>query len=125
MDPVSWTLQVLGALEHPRGYSLADLRRRSPLTRSVVLECAGHRRNEFRLTTDGLQWGTGAVSEGRWMGVSLADLLTEVAPTGGACEVVFEGADRGHHHTSAAEVPFARSIPLERAFAGDGFSRAR
>ena len=49
-----------------------------------------------------LQWGTGAVSEGRWMGVSLADLLTEVAPTGGACGVVFEGASDGKLYAVSA-----------------------
>ena len=88
-------------------------------TQTVVLECAGHRRNEYRPRTVGLQWGVGAVSEARWTGISVAEMLAEASPTDAACEVVFEGADRGQHRSSSKEVPFARSIPLERALAGD------
>jgi DMSO/TMAO reductase YedYZ molybdopterin-dependent catalytic subunit len=118
-EPEHWTVQVLGAVERPHSYSLADLRRRRVRTRSVVLECAGHRRNEFRPATGGVQWGAGAVSEARWTGVSLAELLADVEPIDEGSEVVFEGADRGQHRSSTNSVPFARSIPLVRALAGD------
>ena len=112
-------MQVLGAVERPHCYSLEELRWRSLRTQTVVLECAGHRRNEYRPRTVGLQWGVGAVSEARWTGISVAEMLAEASPTDAACEVVFEGADRGQHRSSSKEVPFARSIPLERALAGD------
>jgi DMSO/TMAO reductase YedYZ molybdopterin-dependent catalytic subunit len=118
-DSRNWTVQVLGAVARPHCYSLEELRRRSVRTQTVVLECAGHRRNEYRPRTVGVQWGAGAVSEARWTGVSVAEMLTEASPSDAACEVVFEGADRGQHRSSSKEVPFARSIPLERALAGD------
>ena len=119
LDLASWTLELGGAVAHPRRYSLPELRRRPLRTQTVVLECAGHRRSEFHPAVPGLQWGAGAVSEARWTGVALSELLREISPAGRACEVVFEGADRGSHRSSSSEVAFARSIPLERALVGD------
>ena len=119
LDSANWSVEVDGAVARGRCYSLVQLRQRSVRTQAVVLECAGHRRNEFRPSAPGLQWGVGAVSEARWTGAVLSDLLGEVWPTNRACEVVFEGADRGPHRSSDSEVVFARSIPLERALAGD------
>ena len=119
LDPASWRLEVNGAVERELSFSLPKLKRRPVRTQTVVLECAGHRRNEFHPATPGLQWGVGAVSEAHWTGVSLSALLQEVSPISGACEVVFEAADSGLHRSSTNEVTFARSIPLERALAGD------
>lgn len=112
-----WVLTLAGGVQHPRRFALDELLRRPARSQSVVLECAGHRRSEFQPSTSGLQWGTGAVSEARWTGVPLAELLADVSPRG--CEVVFKGADRGPHRSSTDEVSFARSIPLDRALEGD------
>ncbi len=112
-----WVLDVSDGTEHSRGYTLAELMRRPARTQTVVLECAGHRRRELQPNTSGLQWGTGAVSEARWTGVPLAELLADLSPRG--CEVMFEGADRGPHRSLSSEVPFARSIPLARALDED------
>ena len=106
-------------MERVCSWSLAQLRQLPVREQTVVLECAGHRRNEFRPSTGGLQWGVGALSEARWSGVALSDLLRKAMPTGRAREVVFEGADRGPHRGTSTDVPFCRSIPLERALAGD------
>jgi DMSO/TMAO reductase YedYZ molybdopterin-dependent catalytic subunit len=119
VETARWRLAVGGAVAQSHSYSLAGLRCRPTRTQTVVLECAGHRRGDFSPATPGLQWGVGAVSEARWTGIPLGDLLGEVSPTDDACEVVFEGADRGLHRSAAGEVPFARSLPLERALAGD------
>jgi DMSO/TMAO reductase YedYZ molybdopterin-dependent catalytic subunit len=118
-DPRTWSLELEGAVEHPRRFSLADLRKLPTRTEVVTLECAGHRRREFEPSTTGVQWGAGAVSEARWTGVALRDLLTDALPRHRACEVVFVGADRGPHRTSSQEVSFARSVPVERALTGD------
>jgi DMSO/TMAO reductase YedYZ molybdopterin-dependent catalytic subunit len=119
LDSANWRLEVDGAVARGCCYSLPELRQRPVRTQTVVLECAGHRRREFRPSAPGLQWGVGALSEARWGGVALSDLLREVSLTDRACEVLFEGADRGPHRSSGSEVVFARSIPLERALAGD------
>jgi DMSO/TMAO reductase YedYZ molybdopterin-dependent catalytic subunit len=119
LGPETWTLRIDGAVRRTLSYSLAQLREQPGRSQTVVLECAGHRRSEYQPNTSGLQWGVGAVSEARWTGISLSDLLSEASPTGGACEVMFEGADRGPHRSASEEIAFARSIPLERALAGD------
>jgi DMSO/TMAO reductase YedYZ molybdopterin-dependent catalytic subunit len=118
-EPSPWLLEINGAVDRARSWSLADLRRRPSRTQTVVLECAGHRRREFDPPTNGLQWGAGAVSEARWTGVPLATLLAEAVPAASACDVVFEGADHGVHPGVGGTVPFARAMPLERALAGD------
>src|SRR4051812_15264786 len=61
IDPASWTLQVDGAVNRSGCYALSELRQRPVRTQDVVLECAGHRRNEFRPNAAGLQWGIGAI----------------------------------------------------------------
>jgi DMSO/TMAO reductase YedYZ molybdopterin-dependent catalytic subunit len=119
IDAETWTLELGGTVEHPQRFSLADLRQMPSHTQSVTLECAGHRRNEFKPGTNGVQWGAGAVSEARWTGVRLSDLLARALPSDRASEIVFEGADRGPHRTSSEDVSFARSIPFERALTGD------
>ncbi len=114
-----WVLELGGAVVQSRSWSLVDLQRRPSRTQTVVLECAGHRRSEFQPATSGLQWGVGAISEARWTGVPLAELLAEASPTSRGGEVLFEGADHGLHRSSSDELPFARSITLEHALAGD------
>ncbi|MDX6409952.1 MAG: sulfite oxidase [Gaiellaceae bacterium] len=119
VDPQTWALELGGAVERPRRFSLADLRDLPSQTQRVTLECAGHRRSEFKPSTTGVQWAAGAVSEANWKGVRLKDLLAEALPSDRACEVVFQAADRGAHRSSSEEVFFARSIPFERALSGD------
>lgn len=115
-----WTLEIDGAVERAGRVSLSYLKKFSMRTQTVVLECAGHRRNEFEPGVVGLQWGVGAISEARWTGISLSELLREASPTDSACEVLFEGADHGPHERGGEhEVPFARAMPLERALADD------
>jgi DMSO/TMAO reductase YedYZ molybdopterin-dependent catalytic subunit len=100
---------VTGAVAEPLELSLADLRGLPLAAAAVVLECAGHRRTELDPPVDGVPWGAGAVSQGRWAGASLADVLERARPAAGAAHVVFRGADG-----DGADV-FARALPLDRA----------
>lgn len=118
-DAATWCVELEGGVRTPARYTLNDLRSLASKTQSVTLECAGHRRSEFRPPTQGVQWGVGAVAEAQWTGVPLKELLLAAHPSAEAFEVVFEGADRGAHRTADDEVPFARSIPLARALHGD------
>src|SRR5262249_45685188 len=59
----------------------------------------------------GLQWTTGAVGNGRWRGVRLADLLQRAEIRNGAVEVVFDGADV----PIGTMADFQRSIPIKKA----------
>ena len=76
-------LAICGAVRSELRLTMADLRRFPSRTRRVVLECAGHRREEFEPAAAGVQWGVGAVSEARWTGVALADVLAEAGAVAG------------------------------------------
>ncbi|MDX6519559.1 MAG: hypothetical protein QOF08_164, partial [Gaiellales bacterium] len=65
LDAGGFTLELAG-VGAARRLTLDDLRRLPPRELDVVLECAGHRRDEFEPATPGLQWGVGAVGEARW-----------------------------------------------------------
>jgi DMSO/TMAO reductase YedYZ molybdopterin-dependent catalytic subunit len=119
VDATTWCVEVGGAVETPTRLTLDDLRAFPAKTQAVTLECAGHRREEFEPTAQGVQWGVGAVAEARWTGVPLEEILLAARPSERACEVVFEGADCGTHRTTDDQVAFARSIPLGRALTGD------
>src|SRR5258708_5157444 len=84
-----WALEVDG-----RSFTLDDLRSFPRHELTVTLECAGHRRSEFRPPAAGVQWDIGAVSQAVWAGTALRSVLDEVG-TAGAELVVLEGADHG------------------------------
>ena len=114
VDPDTWALALGGALSEPMVIPADSLRTFEHRTLPVVLECAGHRRAELQPPARGLPWGTGAVSEAAWTGVSLGDLLRRAGIAPDAVEVVLRGADSG-----AGEHPgvhaYARSLPIAEA----------
>ena len=58
----------------------------------------------------GLQWANGAVGNGRWRGVRLADVLKRVGVKESAQEVLFNGA-----HVPPGTMPdFQRSMPITK-----------
>jgi DMSO/TMAO reductase YedYZ molybdopterin-dependent catalytic subunit len=119
VDTESWRLRVGGAVREAVVLSLDDLKGMGEITLAVTLECAGHRRSEFQPPTSGVQWDAGAVSEARWTGVALREVLRRAKPSRKASEVAFVGADTGTHAGTGEHVSFARSIPLQRALDGD------
>src|SRR5262249_13981991 len=59
----------------------------------------------------GLQWGDGAVGNGRWRGARLADVLRRAGIKESAREIFFDGAD-----IPLRTMPdFQRSIPVKKA----------
>ncbi|MEO8099743.1 MAG: sulfite oxidase [Acidobacteriota bacterium] len=107
----AWRLQVDGSVAQPLTLSLDELRR-MPSTEVVsVLECAGNGRAFYDPPVAGLQWRNGAVGNGRWRGVRLADVLKRAGVKSGAVEVLFDGADV----PLGRMADFRRSIPLRKA----------
>ena len=95
VDAAAWRLDVAGAVERPRTWTLDELRRLPQLERTVTLECAGNGRTLMTPTPPGTPWGLGAVGTARFAGVPLADVLAASGLRPGAVDVVFTGADRG------------------------------
>ncbi len=112
-----WRLSVGGLVERPLSLSVEELRALPQRELVVTLECAGNRRTMQRPAPDGVPWVEGAVSTARWGGVPLADVLHRAGVRAEAQHVRLIGGDRCA--TEAGEAPFARSLPVARALAGD------
>jgi DMSO/TMAO reductase YedYZ molybdopterin-dependent catalytic subunit len=103
-------VDVSGALAHPLGWSLDDLRSLPQTTQTVVTECAGNGRTSIRPAVGGEPWGDAAVSTAQWTGAPLRSLLERAGLRDTALEVVFTGADGGDYQ---------RSLPRETALDPD------
>jgi DMSO/TMAO reductase YedYZ molybdopterin-dependent catalytic subunit len=118
LEPALWSLELRGSARS-LALDLDSLRSLPQRTLSVVLECAGHRRAEFKPVPHGLPWATGAVAEARWTGPSLAAVLTQAGVPIDAREVVLEGGDAGPVEGIDGIHRFARSLPLAKALDAD------
>src|SRR5690349_8740120 len=119
IDPDAWRLVVGGLVETPAIIALPDLVALPARTLPVVLECAGHRRAELTPAVPGLQWQEGAVSEARWTGARLRDMLERAGVDRRATEVVLTGTDRGPFEGDGGRHPYGRSLPLRKAIDPD------
>ena len=95
LDAESWRLEVAGAFERPRTWTLDELGTLPRLERTVTLECAGNGRTLMSPTPSGTPWGLGAVGTAGFGGVRLADVLAASGLQPAAKELVFTGADGG------------------------------
>src|SRR5439155_6437423 len=89
-----------------------------PVTRPMMMGCAGNGRVFLTPAVRGLQWGHGAVGNADWTGIDLASLLERAKPRAGAMEVVLAGADSGAITADPATpgpIHFSRSLPLAKA----------
>jgi DMSO/TMAO reductase YedYZ molybdopterin-dependent catalytic subunit len=119
LDRERWTLEVTGAVDWPLVLSLDELRGLPELTRTVLLECAGHRRTEIEPPVGGVPWKLGALSQARWSGISLRHVLELAGAGRGAVEVVLYGADSGPFAGVEGTHAYARSLPLDKALDDD------
>lgn len=118
VDPDSFRLRIGGAVERPLELSLAELARFPPRELAATIQCAGNRRQELvtlREIPHELPWGCEAISNARWSGVALADVLAAAGPTAAARHVALTGLDETERH--GRRFRFGGSIPLEKALA--------
>jgi DMSO/TMAO reductase YedYZ molybdopterin-dependent catalytic subunit len=107
LTAAGWRLQVAGQVKAAMEISLAELQGLPSRTITATLECAGN----------GV--GRGGVSTASWTGVPLAGLLRKAGLLAGVKHIRLVGADRGREASSQVMLPFARSIPLEKALHTD------
>ena len=99
----------------PIALTMEDLKKLPSVELVSVLECAGNGRTFYEPSVPGLQWANGAVGNGRWRGVRLADVLRRAGIRDSAHEILFDGAD-----VPLRTMPdFQRSIPVKKALAGN------
>ncbi len=117
LDADSWRFEVDGLVERPLSLGLAALRRDFPRhEQEATLQCAGFRRQEM-LNEDNaggaLLWCSDAISNGRWAGVRLRDVLEAAGVQAGAVHVAALGLDE--IVKGAATFGLGGSITLEKA----------
>src|SRR5438132_8719526 len=111
VDIAQWRLRVEGHVAAPLTLTIDDLRRMPSFELVGVLECAGNGRSHYSPPVPGVQWDNGAVGNGRWRGVRLADVLRRAGVKEGALEILFDGAD-----TPPGTMPdFQRTVPMKKA----------
>jgi len=101
----SFVMKITGMVERERRFTLDELARLPAQENIVTLECAGN------------LVGWGGVSNARWTGVRLADVLKAAGVRAEAREVVLIGADGGSEQEAGGiELDaYARSIPISKA----------
>ncbi|HEX9988993.1 MAG TPA: sulfite oxidase [Chloroflexia bacterium] len=119
LDPASWRLHIDGAVEHAAEISLDELRSLPASSMTATMECAGNSRTGLAPLPKGEPWGSGAVSTGTWRGVPLRNVLERAGVRPSAVEIVFTAADRGTMDGNSEVLPFARSLPIEKALHPD------
>jgi DMSO/TMAO reductase YedYZ molybdopterin-dependent catalytic subunit len=105
-----WRLLVHGAVRHPLSLTLADLRDLLTVERLVTLSCISN------------TVGGPLVSNSRWTGVALADLLARAVPLAGASTLMVQGAD-GYFDVAPLDV--APKLDALVAFAMNGTALPR
>jgi DMSO/TMAO reductase YedYZ molybdopterin-dependent catalytic subunit len=114
VDAKTWTLELKGeSLAKPMRFSLSDLKKKFPQVEVVALAyCSGNSRGLMDPHVPGVQWNVGAMSNARWRGVRLRDVLTAAGLKPEAVELVFDGADR----PALDQTPdFRKSLPVNKA----------
>jgi sulfite oxidase len=115
----AFELSIEGEVHRPMVFSLQDLLSLPSKEIAMVMECAGNKRAFFEPKVFGEQWEMGAMSQGVWKGVPLAELLKYTGVTFRVREVVFEGHDYGYRIDLNGEYRFARSLPIDKAIHPD------
>lgn len=111
VDLATYRLEVKGAVTKPLSLNFETIQKMEKVTLPAVLECAGNGRAFYEPSMPGLQWEHGAVANGKWAGVRLADVLKMAGIKDDGVEVVFDGAD-----VPIGTMPdFQRSIPRGKA----------
>lgn len=109
LEPARWALEIKGAVERPRNFTLAEILKLPAQQAVVTLECSGN------------PVGWGGVSNARWTGIRLGALLEACGVRADAAEVVLVGADGGaEREANGIQVPaYARGISIKKALDKD------
>ncbi|RXI95662.1 sulfite oxidase [Anaerobacillus alkaliphilus] len=112
-------LPITGQVKMPIVFQYSQIVQMETTAIKCFLECAGNKRSKFNPPVFGEQWEEGAISQGEWKGISLSCLLEITGIAADAREVVFVGYDYGKQEDIEHHIPFARSLPLEKAIHPD------
>jgi DMSO/TMAO reductase YedYZ molybdopterin-dependent catalytic subunit len=117
VDTRTFRLEVGGHVKTPLSLSLQDLRTKfEPMSLVALCQCAGNSRSLFEPRVPGGQWGNGAMSNARWKGVRLKDVLDAAGILPETVQVGFRGLDTA----PLPKIPrYEKSLPIDRARDGE------
>jgi len=114
-DVNSWELVVDGEVERPLKLTLGDLRSRfKPVTLALQMECGGNGRSFFEPKASGNQWTNGAISNARWTGVRLKDVLEAAGLKSTAKYTAHFGRDLNLQGDPTRQA-ISRGVPISKA----------
>jgi sulfite dehydrogenase len=113
VDSDKWRLQIQGNVKHPLSLTLDNLQKNfEPVSLVALNQCSGNSRSLFEPRVPGGQWKNGAMSNARWTGVRLKDILDRAGLRPGTVEISFSGLDKP---ALAATPHFEKSLPTDVA----------
>ncbi len=117
VDVDKYALRVRGSVNNEISLSLNDLLRGMPRVElAAVSQCAGNSRIYFEPRVAGAQWANGSMSNARWTGARLKDVLDRAGVKPGARMVRFGGLDE----PILPDAPkFMKSIDIDHARDGE------
>lgn len=117
VDTRTFRLEVSGNVGKPLSFSLQDLQSKfAPVTYVALCQCAGNFRSFFEPRVPGGQWAFGGMSNARWTGVRLKDVLNAAGVGQGTVQVGLRGLDTA----PLPQTPrYEKSLPIERALDGE------
>lgn len=117
VDAGSFRLRVRGHVSRETSFSLGELLHDLPRVEiAAVSQCAGNSRIYFTPRVAGAQWANGSMSNARWTGVALKDVLDRAGVRPGAKVVRFGGLDE----PILPEAPkFLKSLDIDHARDGE------
>ena len=116
VDVAAFRLTVRGEVNQTLSLSMADLLAMPRVELAAVNQCSGNSRGLFQPRVPGGQWGNGAMSNARWTGVRLRDLLDRAGVKASAVAVRFKGLDEPPVDNAPT---FMKSLDIDHARDGE------
>jgi len=125
VDVDKFRLNVHGSVNQPLSLSLKDVMALPRIEYAAVNQCSGNSRGLFQPRVAGGQWGNGAMSNARWTGVRLKDVLDRAGVKASAVQVRFNGMDDpvvpdGPDFMKSLSIDHARDGEVMLAYAMNG-----
>ncbi|MEV8017976.1 sulfite oxidase [Streptomyces sp. NPDC086554] len=122
LDAKTWKLKIWGdgLRGGPKEFTLTDLKRLPPLSRTAFVECAGNARSFFATQqgtpVSGTPWTLGAIGNARWRGVRLSEVLRLAGVSRHAVDVMPRGLDADYVTDDGTNLGrVRRPLPLSKA----------
>ncbi|WP_374467225.1 sulfite oxidase [Ferrovibrio sp.] len=114
-NPDSWEFTVDGEVNKALKLTLGELKQKfKPVTYALQMECGGNGRSFFEPKASGNQWTNGAISNARWTGVRLKDVLEAAGLKSSAVYTGHYGRDT-HLSGDAGKPAISRGVPIAKA----------